>query len=139
MTITRNIHRHASKPSHRSLLGSAGDVCKRIVDRQRQEDAGDDRELLQGAQPASDAGRRRLGDVGRRDHRRHTDTDTADDSEETSSQTLFARPVPSALMKNSTAAIFMTDIRPIRSAMRPAVIAPAAAPSNADATAKPSA
>ena len=64
------------------LAGSAGDVCKRIVDRQRQEDACDDRELLQGAQPASDAGRRRLGNVGRRDHRRHTDTDTADDSED---------------------------------------------------------
>ena len=57
----------------------------------------------------------------------------------TINQTLSARPVPIALMKNSTAAIFMTEIRPIRSARRPAVMAPAAAPSNAEATAKPSA
>ena len=53
-------------------------------------------------------------------------------------QTLPARPVPMALMKNSTAAIFITEIRPIRSASRPAVMAPAAAPSSAEATAKPS-
>ena len=53
-------------------------------------------------------------------------------------QTLWARPVPMALMKNSTAAIFITEMRPILSASRPAVIAPAAAPSNAEATAKPS-
>ncbi len=32
----------------------------------------------------------------------------------------------------------MTAIRPIRSAIRPAVIAPAAAPSSAEATANPS-
>ncbi len=43
-----------------------------------------------------------------------------------------------ALMKNSTAAIFITEMRPIRSASRPAVMAPAAAPSNAEATANPS-
>ena len=53
--------------------------------------------------------------------------------------TLPARPVPMALMKNKTAAIFITDIRPIRSASRPAVMAPAAAPRSAEATAKPSA
>ena len=53
-------------------------------------------------------------------------------------QTLLARPVPMALMKNNTAAIFMTEMRPIRSANRPAVMAPAAAPSSAEATAKPS-
>ena len=54
-------------------------------------------------------------------------------------QTLVARPVPMALMRNSTAAIFITEMRPMRSASRPAVMAPAAAPSNAEATAKPSA
>ena len=53
-------------------------------------------------------------------------------------QTLPDRAVPMALMKNSTAAIFITEIRPIRSASRPAVMAPAAAPSNAEATANPS-
>ena len=41
-------------------------------------------------------------------------------------------------MKNRTAAIFMTEMRPILSAIVPAVIAPAAAPISADATAKPS-
>ena len=43
-----------------------------------------------------------------------------------------------ALMKNSTAAIFITEMRPMRSARRPAVMAPAAAPSRAEATANPS-
>ena len=52
---------------------------------------------------------------------------------------LAARPAPKALMKNSTAAIFITASRPMRSASRPAVMAPAAAPSSAEATAKPSA
>jgi hypothetical protein len=55
----------------------------------------------------------------------------------TISQTLPASPAPMARMKNSTAAIFITASRPIRSASRPAVMAPAAAPSNAEATAKP--
>lgn len=49
-----------------------------------------------------------------------------------------ANPVPIALIRKSTAAIRMTNRRPNRSASRPAVIAPAAAPSRADATAKPS-
>ena len=56
----------------------------------------------------------------------------------TTHQTLGARPVPIALTKKNTAAIFITEMRPIRSAIRPAVMAPAAAPSSADATAKPS-
>ena len=42
----------------------------------------------------------------------------------TTIQTLGARPVPIALIRNSTAAIFITDSRPILSASRPAVIAP---------------
>ena len=41
-------------------------------------------------------------------------------------------------MRKNTAAIFITEMRPIRSAIRPADIAPAAAPSSAEATAKPS-
>ncbi len=49
-----------------------------------------------------------------------------------------ASPAPIALMKNNPAAIFITAIRPIRSAIRPAVSAPIAAPINADATAIPS-
>ena len=43
-----------------------------------------------------------------------------------------------AVFLASPAASFITASRPIRSASRPAVIAPAAAPSNAEATAKPS-
>ena len=42
-------------------------------------------------------------------------------------------------MKKSTAATFIVNKRPNRSANRPAVIAPAAAPSRAEATAKPNA
>ncbi len=41
-------------------------------------------------------------------------------------------------MKNSTAANCITLIRPIRSASRPAIIAPSAAPSSAMATTVPS-
>ena len=52
--------------------------------------------------------------------------------------TLVEKPAPSALMRNSTAAICMTRSRPKRSAIRPAEMAPAAAPSRAEATAKPS-
>ena len=49
-----------------------------------------------------------------------------------------ANPAPRALTRNSTAAICMTRSRPKRSAIRPADMAPAAAPSSAEATAKPS-
>ncbi|SHU63806.1 Uncharacterised protein [Mycobacteroides abscessus subsp. abscessus] len=49
-----------------------------------------------------------------------------------------ARPAPTALNRNKAAAIFMTATRPMRSATRPAVMAPTAAPSSAEATAKPS-
>ena len=56
----------------------------------------------------------------------------------TTVHTSCAKPVPNALMRNSTAAIFMTEMRPILSAIQPAVIAPAAAPKSAEATAKPS-
>ena len=55
----------------------------------------------------------------------------------TTSPTLRASPVPIALIRNSTAAIFITARRPIRSAILPAVTAPSAAPSKAEATAKP--
>ena len=48
-------------------------------------------------------------------------------------------PAPIAEMKKSTAATFIVNKRPNRSANRPAVIAPAAAPSRAEATAKPNA
>ena len=51
---------------------------------------------------------------------------------------LKERPAPIALIKNSSAAIFITANRPILSASLPAVTAPRAAPSNAEATAKPS-
>ena len=56
----------------------------------------------------------------------------------TSNQTLGERPVPIALMKNRIAAIRITISRPMWSAIRPAISAPAAAPSSAEATAKPS-
>lgn len=56
----------------------------------------------------------------------------------TIAHTSWPKPVPNALIRKSTAAIFMTAMRPILSASRPAVIAPRAAPSSADATAKPS-
>ncbi len=52
-------------------------------------------------------------------------------------QMLAARPVPKALIRNSNAAIFITDSRPILSASRPATTAPSAAPISAAATAKP--
>ena len=64
------------------LVGSACGLLQDPVDRERQEDARDDRELLQGTQPASDPGRGGLGDVGRCDHRRDADADAADDAEE---------------------------------------------------------
>jgi hypothetical protein len=51
---------------------------------------------------------------------------------------LGASPVMIALMRNRTAAIFMVNSRPKRSANFPAVRAPRAAPSRAEATAKPS-
>ena len=78
-----------------------------------------------------------LGDVGGRDDRRHADAETADDPEHEHPE-LIARPAPIALIRNSTAAILITDSRPMWSAIRPATNAPAAAPSSADATAKPS-
>src|SRR5215475_11187481 len=49
-----------------------------------------------------------------------------------------ARPVPIELTKKIAAAIFMTAIRPWRSASGPANQAPSAEPSRAPATAKPS-
>ena len=55
----------------------------------------------------------------------------------TSIERFGAKPVTIALSRNSTAAIFMTASRPRRSAIRPPIMAPAAAPSRAEATAKP--
>ena len=52
-------------------------------------------------------------------------------------QILAAKPVPKALIKNSSAAIFITERRPILSASRPAITAPSAAPISAAATATP--
>src|ERR1700759_2627946 len=49
-----------------------------------------------------------------------------------------ARPVPIELTKKMAAAIFMTAMRPWRSASGPANQAPSAEPSSASATAKPS-
>src|ERR1700758_4923891 len=49
-----------------------------------------------------------------------------------------ARPVPIELAKKIAAAIFMTAMRPWRSASGPANQAPSAEPSSAPATAKPS-
>jgi len=51
--------------------------------------------------------------------------------------TFTENPAPSALIRKSTAAICMTRSRPMWSAMRPANMAPAAAPSRAEATANP--
>ena len=48
-----------------------------------------------------------------------------------------ASPAPMALIRNSSAASFITERRPTRSASRPAVMAPTAAPSSAEATAIP--
>ena len=56
----------------------------------------------------------------------------------TSTQRLGARPVPRAATKKRIAAIRITISRPMWSANRPASSAPAAAPSRAEATAKPS-
>lgn len=47
------------------------------------------------------------------------------------------RPEPTALTANSTAAICMTRMRPMRSAMRPAIAAPRALPSRALAATVP--
>ena len=50
---------------------------------------------------------------------------------------LAANPAPSPQTKNNAAAIFIIDRRPIRSPIRPADTAPTAAPSTAEAAAKP--
>ena len=55
----------------------------------------------------------------------------------TINQMLVPMPVTTALIRNSAAASFITHSRPIASARRPAVSAPTAAPSSAEATAKP--
>jgi hypothetical protein len=51
----------------------------------------------------------------------------------------LANPLPTALIRNTAAAAHIAVSRPQRSATRPAKNAPAAAPSSADATVKPSA
>jgi hypothetical protein len=56
----------------------------------------------------------------------------------TTSHTFGASAVPIALTRKNKAAIFITEMRPIASAIRPADMAPTAAPSSADATANPS-
>ena len=159
-TVEDRGHRHHEEhpapglqPQPQLFAGAAGQMRQQVVDRQRQEDARHDRQLLQRAEPPADARRRGLRDVHRRDDGGHADADAADDPEhhqhpDTARQskvksslvpTKFTdRPAPIALIKNSSAAIFITAIRPILSASLPAVIAPAAAPSSADATAKPS-
>ncbi len=53
-------------------------------------------------------------------------------------QMLVAKPAPSPHTKNEAAASFIIDRRPNRSPIRPADTAPTAAPSTADAAAKPS-
>ena len=126
------------RPNHTISARAARDRGEDVVDQQRDEDAGDDGELLQRAQPAAQSGRGDLGDVGRCDHRGDADAEAADDAEDASAPRRSAEnPAPIALMKKSTAAICMTRSRPMRSAMRPANSAPAAAPSSAEATAKP--
>ena len=78
-----------------SLLAPPAAVREEVVDEQRDEDAGDDRELLQRAQPAADARRRDLGDVGRRDHRGDADAEAADDADRRSaSRRCRPEPVP---------------------------------------------
>lgn len=54
-------------------------------------------------------------------------------------QMLLARPAPAPQTKKDVAASFIIANRPIRSAIRPAIIAPAAAPISAAAAAKPNA
>ena len=140
-------HRHHQEhpapglqPEPQRLARAAGELRQQVVDRERQEDAGHDRQLLQRAEPAADARRRRLGDVGRRDDRGHADADAADDPEQHRPVQTLVRQAGAdrADRRTARAAIFITEMRPIWSAIRPAVIAPTAAPSSADATAKPS-
>ena len=76
-----NIQRQASSPSHNVFAGTTGQFRQQVVDRQRQEDAGHDRQLLQRAEPPADARRRGLRDVHRRDDGGHADADAADDPE----------------------------------------------------------
>ena len=92
------------------LAGAAGELREDEVDQQRDEDAGDDGELLERAEPTADPGGRDLGDVGRRDDGRDADPEPADDPEDDERASRFgASPVPIALTKNSTAATFIVE------------------------------
>jgi hypothetical protein len=54
----------------------------RVVDQQREKDAGDDRELLQRSEPAARTSRRHFGDVCGRDNGGHPDGDAAEHAEQ---------------------------------------------------------
>ncbi len=64
------------------LVGPARRPLQQPVDDERQEDAGHDGQLLERSEPAADARRGGLGDVGRRNHRRDAHAEAADDPEQ---------------------------------------------------------
>ena len=118
--------------------GPPAGLLQQPVDGERQEDAGHDGELLQGAR----AGHGCAAATSRRCRRARSPTRCRRRcrrrfGQSTTISTLGANAVPIALTKKNSAAIFMTEMRPMRSAIRPADMAPAAAPSSAEATAKP--
>ena len=114
--------------------GRAGD---REVAEQGDEDADDDRQLLQRPQAAADFRRRDLGDVGRRDDAGGADADAAENAPEDEVADAEGAPEPMALTVNRIAAITMHRTRPIRSASGPAKKAPTADPSRASETERP--
>ena len=141
----RGDHHHQEHPApgveaepQRSRWHRPRCVCSRVVDGERQEDAG----ARSRAAAASPAGRgcaaarsrrcRRARSPRRRRRRCRRRCGRA-----RRCSTSGANAVPMALMKNNTAAIFITEMRPILSAMRPGRHGAAAAPSSAEATAKP--
>lgn len=98
--------------------------------------ARDDGQLLQRAEPSPDAGRGDLGDVGRSDDGGDAHPEATDETKDDEDPEGRGEAGPRALTRNSTAASRIPMRRPKRSANLPAPMAPAAAPSRAEATAK---
>lgn len=68
------------EPEGEVLPGAAGDARQQRIDEQGDEDADDDRELLQRPEAPADGGGGELGDVRRCDDRRRADAEAADDA-----------------------------------------------------------
>jgi hypothetical protein len=64
------------------LSGAARGSSQPIVTQQRDQNAGDDRELLQRAEASAIGGRRDLRDIGRRDHARGSNGRAAEETEQ---------------------------------------------------------